>query len=355
VPLRAIVVGQAFKGSLSAREVARALAAGVEAARLPVTVVVGSDGGDGFLDAVAPPRRVTVAVTGPRGAPVEAEYGWLDPDTAVIESRLACGLALLGRGERDPAVTTTRGVGDLIVAAAGAGARTVIVGLGGSATMDGGLGAARAWGWQALDAAGTEVPEGGGSLSMVARLVPAPAPPARLVAVTDVTNRLLGPDGAAVYAPQKGASRDVATALAAGLAHLVELCRPWNGPELAEQPGAGAAGGLGFGLMCFGGATARPGAPWVLERTGFDAALDGAALVVTAEATVDATSFTGKLMGEVVARARRRGVPVAILTPRALTRPSGVTLLTRPGRWRAKDLTQLAERAARQALRLPRR
>jgi glycerate kinase len=271
----------------------------------------------------------------------------------VIESRLACGVALLGRGERDPTVTTTRGVGELIVAAAQEGATTVVVGLGGSATMDGGLGAARAWGWRALDASGRDLPEGGGALARLETLLPGPGPGVRLLGLADVRNHLLGAHGAAVYAPQKGATPETVAALTAALGRLVTVADPWNGPALADQPGAGAAGGLGFGLVCFGGATLEPGAAWVLERSAFDQALAEAVLVVTAEATLDATSFAGKLTGEVVERAGRRGVPVALVTPRPLISPRGVTVVSRPGRWRTADVARIAERAARRALRLP--
>jgi glycerate kinase len=348
-----IAVGQAFKGSLGAAAVARALGAGVEAAGHSVDIVVGSDGGDGLLDAVAPPRRTRHRVTGPIGAPVDAPIGWIDDRTAVLESRLACGVALLERGRRNPALTTTRGVGELILEAAAAGAETVIIGLGGSATMDGGLGAARAWGWRAVDSAGVELPDGGGALPYLAELECGPPLPVRLVALADVRNPLLGPEGAAVYARQKGANRALTARLIGGLERLVERCAAWDGPAVAERPGAGAAGGLGFGLMCFGGASLEEGSRWVLGRAHFDALLATAAGVVIAEATFDATSLEGKLTGEVMRQAAAAGVPVVIATPRPRLHPHGVLIEHQPGRWTPDDVATVATRATRTLTRLP--
>jgi glycerate kinase len=348
-----VAVAQAFKGSLGAAEVARALAAAVRAAGAGVELIVGSDGGDGLLDAVAPARRTLHRVSGPLGEPVEAAVGWLDPETAVIESRLACGVALLPYPRRNPERTTTRGVGELLLAAAAAGARRAIVGLGGSATMDGGLGAARAWGWQARDGAGRPLPDAGHALQRLETLEAAAPLPLEVLGLADVANPLLGPAGAAVFARQKGARGQATARLMMGLERLVARAAPWNGPALAEEPGAGAAGGLGFGLLCFGGALLEQGAKWVLTRAGFDAALAAADLVVVAEATFDATSFSGKLTGEVLARARACGVPAAVVTPRARARPDGVAIVSQPGRWTPNDLSAVAERGVREALRLP--
>lgn len=351
---RIVVVGQAFKGSLGAADVARALAAGAARVGGTVDIIVGSDGGDGLLDAIAPPRRTTHTVTGPLGAPVEAAMGWIDAETAVIESRLACGVAFLPFPQRDPERTTTRGVGELLRIAVDAGARHAIVGLGGSATMDGGLGAARAWGWLARDAAGRDLPDAGKALQHLAALEAPDLLPLDVLALADVDNPLLGRGGAAVYARQKGARGAATDRLMAGLERLVACAAPWGGPELAARPGAGAAGGLGFGLLCFAGARLARGAAWILERAGFDGCVRGADAVLVAEATLDATSFAGKLTGEVLARARAHGVPGAVVTPRARTRPPEITVLSRPGRWSVDDLADIAERAASEALGLPR-
>jgi glycerate kinase len=347
------VVAQPFKGTLDAHQVAQALARGVEAAGCRPRLVKASDGGDGLLDALAPTRRTTHEVTGPLGEPVAAEIGWLDERTGVVESRLACGLCLIPAAQRNPLLTTTRGVGELVTAAARGGAAVVFVGLGGSATMDGGLGMARAWGWTPCDLDGGPLPEGGGALEKLGDLAPGKPPGVRLVGLSDVRNLLLGEDGAAVYAPQKGASPHAIERLAAGLRRLVELTEPWNGPALALEQGAGAAGGLGFGLMCFGGGNVIPGAPWVLDRVGFPALLDEASLVLVGEARFDRTSLEGKLPGEVLRAALRREVAAALVSPSASDVPAGVTIESRAGQWTADDLARHAERAVRRALRLP--
>lgn len=347
-----VVVGQAFKETLGVHQVAEALAAGVRAAGAVPRVVLGSDGGDGLLDALEA-RRTTHRVTGPLGRPVTAEVGWLADGTAVVESRLACGLGLVPPDGRDPLVTTTRGVGELVSAAVAAGATRVLVGLGGSATMDGGLGSARAWGWRAFDPDGRSLGEGGGALEALARLEPGPRPRARLTALADVRNALLGPDGAAVYAPQKGADARAVARLSGGLARLVTAAAAWDGPAHAARPGAGAAGGLGFGLACFGGADLVAGAAWVLDRNGLDRALEGADLVVVAEGGFDATSLAGKLTGEVLRRARARDVPAAVVAPTASVAPPRVRVISAPGRWDRADLAGHTERAVRASLSLP--
>jgi glycerate 2-kinase len=353
MPRAVVAVAQAFKGTLSVGEVAKALAAGIRAAGGTPRVVLGSDGGDGLLDALAPARRTRHGVTGPLGDPLAAEIGWLDEGTAVVETRMACGLALVEPARRDPSRTTTRGAGELLLAAVAGGAGTVLVGLGGSATMDGGLGAARAWGWMARDAAGRPLPEGGGALADLVELTPAPPPRARLIVLSDVRNLLLGPGGAAVYAPQKGASRAQTERLAAGLERLARVAAPWDGPALAQREGSGAAGGLGFGLLCFGGAELVPGAAWVLDRNSLTAALTGATLALVAEARFDATSLAGKLSGEVIMRSRATAVPVALIAPEAVEVPEDIAVTTDPGHWTAVDLARHAERAVRAAFGLP--
>jgi glycerate kinase len=285
---------------------------------------------------------------------VEAAVGWIDAHTAVIESRLACGVALLPWDRRDPERTTTRGVGELLKGVAAAGATHAIVGLGGSATMDGGLGAARAWGWRALDESGTDLPDGGGALGRLHMLESGPPLGLAVTALADVRNALLGPAGAAVYARQKGATPEATERLMAGLRQLVDHAGPWHGAAIADRPGTGAAGGLGFGLVCFGGALLESGAAWVLHRAGFADALGEAGAVVVAEATFDDTSLAGKLTGEVVRLAHAARVPVAVVTPRPLIRPPGVMVIERRGRWRPADVAAMAERAARRLLRLPR-
>ncbi len=349
---RVLVVAQAFKETLSLSEVASAIAAGVEDAGAQPDVILGSDGGDGLLEAVAARlvKQTTHVVTGPRGEPVEAVAGWLAEDEAIVESRLVCGLSLVPPDLRNPRRTTTRGVGELVLELAGLGARRVLVGLGGSATMDGGLGMARAFGWVPRGRSGTVLPDCGDSLAELEALEVGERPPVSLLGLVDVENPLLGPEGAAVYAPQKGASPEDTVRLMAGLERLVDFLADRGARGLAERPGAGAAGGLGFGILFFGSGELEPGARWVLDRAGFDQRLEGAAMVLVAEGAFDRTSLCGKLTGEVIRGAKRAGVPVALLAPRVEFAPEGVTLESGGGRWSKEDLRKRAASAISRGL-----
>jgi glycerate kinase len=346
-----LVVAQAFKGTLPMAAVAAALAAGVRAAGGEPLVLGGSDGGDGLLDALGPrlAHRSSHATEDPLGRPISAQVGWLGSGTAVVESRLACGLSLLEPGERDPLVTTTRGVGLLIREAATAGAQRIYVGLGGSATMDGGVGMARAWGWVPRDASGAELAEGGGALAELDALEAGTRPGAELVGLCDVRSPLTGPRGSRMYAAQKGASPSEAERLDSGLERLAAIAGKGS---LADAPGAGAAGGLGFGLLCFGGGTLREGAKWALETVGFGDALQGAALVVTGEGAFDRTSLEGKLTGEVIRQAQEAGVPAVLLAPEVAGAPDGVVVESGGGVWSAADLERRAEDVIGHTLRL---
>jgi glycerate kinase len=298
-------------------------------------------------------RRDTLAVTGPLGRPVTATLGWLDDATAICESASACGLALLPSKERDPLRATSRGVGELILAATERGARTVVVGLGGSATVDGGTGAARALGWRFLDSVNNELSEGGGALPALAQ-VRAPEPPRRrgahVRAVTDVTAPLTGPDGAApLFAPQKGATPADVQVLAAGLDRLARLMRGAGYDDLAALPGGGAAGGLGAGLVWFAGADLVAGAPWVFERLDVDAALAAADLAITAEGRFDRTSLVGKATGELLRRAEAAGKRAVVLAA-AAEGVSDARVHVAGGRLVDADaLAALAEHAVRSA------
>jgi glycerate kinase len=343
-----IVAAQAFKETLSAAEVAAAFTRALASRAVAGSVFRCSDGGDGLLDALGPRlrERTIHATTDPLGRPVTAEIGWLADGGAVVESRLACGLALLGPGERKPLVTSTRGVGTLVSAAAFRGAGRVFVGLGGSATMDGGAGMARAWGWVPAGPRG-ELPEGGGALADLEQFDPGRRPEVELVGLCDVRNPLTGPQGAVLFARQKGASAAAEARLAQGLERLVRVTR---GEQDAARPGAGAAGGLGFGLVRFGGGTLQSGAAWFLDRTGFDRDLRAARLVVACEGRFDRTSLGGKLTGEVIARARAGGVPVLLVAPAADDVPEGVTVASGPGRWTVADLEARAGEGIERAL-----
>ncbi|MGH7538169.1 MAG: glycerate kinase family protein [Gemmatimonadales bacterium] len=353
-----LVAPTAFKGTLGARQAADALAQGARRA-LPHAVVLTcpvADGGDGLLDAVLAPTalRERVTVTGPLGAPVRAELAWIDAETAIFECASACGLALLAPDRRNPLEATSRGVGELIVEAVERGASTVVVGLGGSACVDGGVGAARGLGWTFNDVSGTALPEGGAALVALADWTTGWRLTARVVALTDVRTPLVGPEGAAaLFAPQKGASPAHVQRLAAGLDRLAAAMAGHGRPELASLPGGGAAGGLGAGLVFFAHAELVPGAPWVLDRIGFDAALAKADLVITGEGAFDKTSRLGKATGEVLRRAQLTRKRVAVVAGRVSDAGEAQALSGDGTILDASGLASLGERATREALGLP--
>lgn len=352
-----LVAPAAFKGTLGPRQVAEAIAAGVRRAIPDASVLECpvADGGNGLLDVVLPAGalRERLEVTGPIGETVSAELGWMDGETAIIESASACGLALVEPEDRDPLRTTTRGVGELIWTAADRGARTIVVGLGGTATVDGGTGAARGLGWTFEDAAGEQLPDGGGSLADLASFVPGWGLSARVVALADVATPLLGPDGAApVFGPQKGARPEEISRLVAGLTRLGELWSQAGRPDLGTMPMGGAAGGLAAGLVFFAKAELAGGAEWVFERAGFDAALAKADLVITAEGVFDSTSLVGKAPGEVVRRAQAARKKVAVVAGR-VEGVIGVHAVGGDSDGRMLDaaaLSRMAEQVAREAL-----
>jgi glycerate 2-kinase len=351
--VRVLAIAQSLKGSMEVGTVARSLDSGIRAAGAEPVVLMASDGGDGLLDALGASvrRRTRHRVAGPLSRLVEAEAGWLDQATAVVESRLVCGLAMIPLSERDPMQSTTRGLGEMILQLEEMGARQIFVGLGGSATMDGGMGMARAWGWVPCGARGDELAEGGGSLEGLHSLRKGRRPAAHITGLVDVRNPLNGPEGARVFAAQKGASDAVTERLARGLERLTVASEGEGGNAAAQLPGAGAAGGLGFGLMVFGGGSLTPGAPWMLERAGFHSALVGAALVICIEGAFDATSLEGKLTGTVLAAAREAGVPAGLLAPQATGVPEHVLVESGGGVWTATDVSRHAENLVRGGLR----
>jgi len=353
-----LVAPAAFKGTFGPRQVAEAISVGARRA-LPGAAVLQcpiSDGGDGLLDAVLPPGslREHLKVTGPLGDPVSGELGWIDPETAMFESATACGIALLQPDQLDPLRATTRGVGEMIWEAVERGARTVVVGLGGSATVDGGTGAARGLGWSLRDAEGAALPEGGGSLVQLAVMDGGWGLDAHVVALADVTTALVGPEGAApVFGPQKGAGPEGVKLLSRGLERLGELLTRHGHGDLTTLPGGGAAGGLGAGLAFFAKAQLLPGAEWVLSRVGFDAALAKAQLVITGEGSFDRTSLVGKASGEVVRQAQAARKKVVVIAGR-VEGLIGLHALDGEGkRLDAAGIAVLAERAVRQAFGLP--
>src|SRR2546430_1944396 len=269
-----LVAPPAFRGTWGPRGVADALAVGARRA-MPGAAVLQcpiADGGDGLLDAVLAPAalRERLSVTGPLGEPVSGELGWVDPETAIFESATACGIALLKPEQLDPLRATTRGVGELVWEAVERGAKTVVVGLGGWAGVDGGTGAAGGLGWEFLDAAGASLPEGGGSLAQLAEFDGGWGIAARVIALADVTTPLVGSRGAApVFGPQKGAGPEGVKLLSRGLERLAELMARHGRGDLATLPGGGAAGGLGAGPVRFAKADLTSGTHRVLGRRGF--------------------------------------------------------------------------------------
>ncbi|WP_067830775.1 glycerate kinase [Nocardia inohanensis] len=331
---RIILAPDKFKGSLTAAEVASALAAGItrvapgtEIRQLPV-----ADGGDGTVDAflAAGWQRVPLHAPGPTGQPVSTAYA-LRPTrpgaeaTAVIELAAVVGLVKLPGGQQEPLRAGTYGLGVVIAHALDRGVRDIVLGLGGSASTDGGAGLLQALGLRILDAENRELPHGGGELGRAVRVDRSHLHPAlastRFTLASDVDNPLLGTDGAAaVYGPQKGATPEQVRELDAALADWAQLI----GPEWAEKPGAGAAGGTGFGAMAVLGATARSGIEVVLDLVDFPAQLTGADLVVTGEGSLDAQSLNGKAPTGVAEAARRAGVPVVAVAGRIQLTPGQV-------------------------------
>ncbi|MEA2647536.1 MAG: glycerate 2-kinase [Chloroflexota bacterium] len=319
--MRVVVAPNAYKGTLSPLEAARAIAAGLVSAAPGVEcdLVPLSDGGDGFVEAMTEAlgaARRQVLVRGPMHRPVAAAYALKRAGQevlGVVEIAQAAGLVLVGDEERDPLGASTGGVGELLGEVRQAGATRMVVGLGGSATTDGGAGMARALGYRFLDDRGAELPEGGGSLRRLARIDPGGFDQSWLllevVAATDVDNPLLGPSGAAaVYGPQKGASPTDVAMLDEGLGRLADAVRRDLGQEIAAIPGAGAAGGLGAGLVAFLGARLEPGAASMLEAVDLRTRLRGSDMLVTGEGRLDGQSLRGK--APVVAGRLARGLGV---------------------------------------------
>ncbi len=322
--MKILLAPDSFKGSLSAAQAAAAMAAGVRRARPDAEIVLLplADGGEGTVEALVLAtggQRKTLRVTGPLGEPVEAMYGLLGPDgkTAVIEMAAAAGLPLVPPDRRDPRRTTTWGAGELLRRVAEAGARRIIVGLGGSATNDGGAGALQALGVRFLDAGGQSLPAplGGADLARLARIEAADLPTlfagVEIVIASDVTNLLLGPIGAsAVYGPQKGADAATVAELDAALTNYAAVLRRDLGKDVSGLPGAGAAGGMGAGLMAFLDARMQSGIDLVLDAARFEAQAAGADWLLTGEGRIDAQTLHGKTIMGVLGRCRPLGIPV---------------------------------------------
>ncbi|MFD9886475.1 glycerate kinase [Streptomyces alboflavus] len=344
-----LIAADKFKGSLTAVQVAERVTAGLHGVLpdLPVRALPVADGGDGTVDAAVAAgfERREARVTGPLGAEVVAAYA-LREGTAVVEMAEASGLQLLPAGTFAPLTATTYGSGELIRAALDAGARTIVFGVGGSATTDGGAGMLAALGARFLDADGAPVGPGGGPLRELASADLSGLDPrladVDIVLASDVDNPLTGPKGApAVYGPQKGATPDDVAALDAALAHFARVLARDAGPralEHADAPGAGAAGGIGFGALVGLGASFRPGIDVMLDVLGFAPALAGASLVITGEGSLDEQTLHGKAPAGVAAAARAAGIDVVAVCGRLALAP---TALGTAGIRRAYALTDI--------------
>lgn len=327
-PLHIVIAPQSLKGSLTAAEAGEAIARGVRAVypAAEIDIVPVADGGEGTTQALVDATGgeiVQQTVTGPLGEPVSAFFGICPPTalhgrTAVIEMAACAGLPLVPSERRDPRITTTYGVGELILAALERGCRHFIIGIGGSATNDGGAGMAQALGAALLTTAGQPIAHGGAALATLSHMSTTTLDP-RLHECTvevacDVTNPLCGPSGAAaVYGPQKGATPAMVTQLDVALAHYAQVIERELGLSVRDVPGAGAAGGLGAGLLAFLGAMLRPGAQIVLEAVQLEERVRSANLVITAEGQLDAQTAYGKSVAAVAAVAKRYGLPVLAL------------------------------------------
>ncbi len=327
-----LIASDKFKGSLTAAEVADAVARGLRRARPDITAISQpvADGGDGTVAAAvaAGYQLVPVVAAGPTGQPVLSGYA-RQGDTAVVELADVAGLVRLPDGKPVPLTATSRGAGELIAAAVDAGCTRIVLGIGGSASTDGGAGLVRALGAVVLDAHGAEVGEGGGGLA-AAVTVDVSALRRRMsgievVVACDVDNPLTGPQGAAaVYGPQKGADSVQVAQLEAALAHWADVVAEATGTDQRQIAGAGAAGGVGFAALALLDARLQPGIDLVLDMTGFQNRLAEADLVVTGEGMIDEQTLHGKAVAGVATAARAAGIPVVAVCGRNVLDPGSL-------------------------------
>lgn len=324
--LTVLIAPSGFKESLSVQDVAEAIARGVRRAAPHATILTAPmvDGGEGTTEALVAAtggRLMRAGVTGPVGQSVDSFWGLMGgdgPRTAVIEMAAAAGLSLVPRDRRDPTLTTSRGVGELILKALDHGVDRILIGCGDSGVNDGGAGMARALGARLLDGEGRELPEGGGALEHLAQIDVSGLDPrlagVRIDAAVNWHNMLLGPRGVArVFGPQKGATPEQVEQLDRGMARYAKAIMAATGRDVAPMQGAGASGGLGAGLVAFAGAALHPRFQVMLDYLDFDRLLGRADLVITAEGALDAQSPFGKVPCEVARRAEAIGIPTVAL------------------------------------------
>ena len=318
--MKIVIAPQGFKEGLTGIEVARAAAVGVKRvwSDATLTLLPVADGGDGTLQSLVDASNgkiMTSSVNDPLGRSVEADWGALgDGTTAVIEMARSSGLALLATHERDPLVASTYGVGQLMLEAVNSGFRKLIIGIGGSATNDCGAGMAQAIGAKLWDAQGHEIKRGGAALLELDHIdisgIPLQIQGAEIEVACDVNNPLCGPTGAsAIFGPQKGADANAVRLLDGALQRFADIIERDINRRVSDVPGAGAAGGLGAGLLAFTNATLRPGADIVMDALDVDAQLEGASLVIVGEGQIDRSTVFNKAPVAVASRAKSLGIP----------------------------------------------
>ncbi len=356
--MRILVAPDKFRGTLTARQAASAVETGWLRARADDEVELApmADGGEGTLETLVDAlggEKVVARVSGPLGDPIDAPFGLVTTDaglTAVVEMARASGLTLVAEARRDPLRASTRGTGELIRAALERQPERMIVCIGGSATTDGGAGMAQALGASLFSADDESIPPGGAGLSQLAKIDLAGMDPrvysTSFTVASDVDNPLTGPRGAAhVYGPQKGATADDVELLDRALRHLATVVSRDLGIDLRDAPGAGAAGGLGFGLMAFCGASLRAGVEVVMDALGLLERVERADLVITGEGRFDSQSLHGKAPAGVLRAAQELGVAAAVVCGRAEINVPGVvvrSLVERFGEQRALGDTRRA-------------
>lgn len=322
--MKIIIAPDSFKESMGAKEVALIIEKGVkrvfpeaEIIKMPM-----ADGGEGTVESLVEVRRgkiIRKKVTSPLGKKIYAYFGILEDEiTAVVEMAQASGLSLVPPRERNPLSTTSYGTGELIKEALDRGCRKIIVGIGGSATVDGGAGMAQALGAKLLDKRGNEISFGGGSLEKIVDInmekFDARIADIEVIVASDVDNPLCGSEGAAkVYGPQKGATPEMVDILDRNLAHFARMIKKFLGKEVADTPGAGAAGGLGAGLIAFLGAKLEPGIDRMIDASNLEEKLKGADLVISGEGRIDQQTAYGKTPMGVAERAKKENIPVILI------------------------------------------
>jgi glycerate kinase len=322
--MKIVIAPQSFKGSLSAREVADAIASGIRRilAEVEVVVLPMADGGEGTVDSLVYAtggRTMQTEVTGPLGDGVLATWGILgDGVTAVVEMASASGLVLVPKDRLDPMIATTYGTGELVRAALNSGCRQLIIGIGGSATNDGGAGMAQALGAKLTDREGNELPPGGAALARLSQIdisgLDSRLAECHVTVASDVTNPLCGKEGASwVYGPQKGATEEMCRQLDEALTNYASVIKKGLGIDVCDTPGAGAAGGLGAGLLAFLNARLVSGIEIISDAVGLVEHLKGAALVFTGEGRLDTQTSFGKTVAGVAKHAKTLGIPVVVI------------------------------------------